>query len=95
MGSGKDVGRDSREHAVPAVPPAKFCFRLTAEPRATISAAWRTRMLGPLSGLDHEIDLQFVLHAYCAANGTDRLNPVVGLLDRSSAYISSIQFTDG
>jgi hypothetical protein len=52
-------------------------------------------MLGPLSGLDHEINIQFVLHPYCAANGTDRLNPVVGLLNRGSAYISSIQFADG
>lgn len=50
---------------------------------------------GPLSGLDHEIDLQFVLNPYCTAHGTDRLNPVVGLLDRGSAHVSSIEFADG
>jgi hypothetical protein len=81
-------------HSCPSVPQS-FCFQFTAEPRATISAAWRKRMLGPLSGLDHEINIQFVLHPYRAANGTDRSNPVVGLLNRGSAYISSIQFADG
>ena len=43
----------------------------------------------------NEIDLQFVLNPYCAATGTDRLNTVVGLLDRDSALASSIQFADG
>ena len=43
----------------------------------------------------NEINLQFVLNPYCAATGTDRLNTVVGLLDRGSALVSSIQFADG
>ena len=30
-----------------------------------------------------------------AASGTDRLNPVVGLPDGGSAYVSSIQFAHG
>jgi hypothetical protein len=50
---------------------------------------------GLLSGLDREIDLQFVLHLHRAARGTDRLNPIVALLDHSSAQVSSIQFADG
>jgi hypothetical protein len=86
---------DSREHAAPARPSRKaFSFRPAAEPRSTISAAWDAHE-APFSGLDHEIDLQFVLDSSGAASGTDRLNPVVGLLDRGSTYVSSIQFANG
>jgi hypothetical protein len=64
MGSGSDVDRDSPEHAAPARPSRKaFSFRLATGAAANdlrrLARAW-----GPLSGLDHEIDLQFVLDPY-------------------------------
>jgi hypothetical protein len=95
MGSGRDMVATRGKHAAPARPSRKaFSFRLAAGAAGNdlrrLARAW-----GSLSGLDHEIDLQFVLDPYCAAGGTDRLNPVVGLLDRGSAYVSSIQFANG
>jgi hypothetical protein len=48
-----------------------------------------------LFGLDHEIDLQFVLDPHCTAEGTDRLNAIIGLSDRCGADVSSVHFVDG
>jgi len=67
---------------------------ISRPPRSTTVAGSARR--GPevdcwsLFGLDHEVDLQLVLNLHGTAEGTDRLNPIIGLFDPCSADASSV-----